>query len=51
MQTVESLHYSKFYNNPAYGSIVNGQWEYAPSFKFLAAIDAKVKENTANRMR
>lgn len=44
-------HYSKFYGKPAYGSSSSGNWEYSPVFKFLSAIDEKVKENTANRLK
>lgn len=51
MSLIEPMHYSKFYNKDAYGSVIDGKWEYAPSFKFLAAIDAKVKENTEKRVR
>ena len=48
---VAPLSFSKFYGKAAYGSIVNGKWQYAPAFRFLAAIDAKVAENTGKRLQ
>jgi hypothetical protein len=48
---VAPLQFSKFYGKEAYGSMVNGRWEYAPAFRFLSAIDAKVAENTLNRLQ
>ena len=50
VREVTTLQYSKFFGNDAYGSNTNGKWEYSPAYKFLAAIDAKVNENTANRL-
>lgn len=48
---VTPTHYSKFYGKALYGSVENGQWQYAPAYRFLAAIDAKVKENTEKRLK
>lgn len=48
---VSSLHYSKFFGKAAYGSSSSGTWEYSPTYKFLSAIDAKVKENTDQRSK
>jgi hypothetical protein len=50
-QEVAPLQFSKFYGKEAYGSMVNGRWEYAPAFRFLSAIDAKVAENTVKRLQ
>ena len=48
---VSSLQYSKFFGKDAYGSSVDGKWQYSPTYKFLTAIDAKVNEKTANRLK
>ena len=48
---VTPTHYSKFYGKALYGSVENGQWQYAPAYRFLSAIDAKVKENTEKRLK
>lgn len=47
---ITDLHYSKFYGNSKYGAYQQGQWVYFSQYHFLAAIDAKVAENTLNRI-
>ncbi len=48
---VTPTQYSKFYGKAAYGSFINGEWQYAPAYRFLGAIDAKVYEKTAARVQ
>lgn len=48
---VTPTQYSKFYGKAVYGSFINGEWQYAPAYRFLGAIDAKVYEKTAARVQ
>lgn len=51
VQSVSALQYSKFFGNRTYGDYTNGQWQYAPAYQFLSAIDAKVNEATQKRVK